>query len=90
MTIELSINLPCGEQALECEYEPEEHYIDEVFVGGELLEVQSLFVSDGEKFIPLREYLNGECDREYAEQREEQLDIMREQHALDKQDMGLK
>jgi len=89
--IELVVTLPCGEQCINCSYEPEEHSIEEMWIGdGEPFEGQSLFVSNGKEFIPLREYLEGECNREYAEQREEQRDMMREQHAQNKADMGLK
>jgi len=91
MTVELIVKLPSGEQCFNCSYEPDSHSIEEVWTGdGDPFESYGLFIHDGKNFIALIDYLAAECDREYAEQREEQRDIMREQHAQNKIDLGLK
>lgn len=83
MTIELVVTLPSGEQCFTCSYEPEDHYIEDIWTGdGDYFEPYGLFIHDGKKFVDLREYLEAECDREYAENHMEHMDEMRKQHKL--------
>lgn len=75
MNFSLKVFIDGNENAFECEYCPDDHYIDDVRVNDAEFDIDGLFVSTG-RFpdvvtVSLREALTSKCDLAYAENREE-------------------
>lgn len=92
----LEIHIDANDNAYQVEYCPHDHEIEEVLVrysGTDApieIEVDGLYVADGEKFIPLMDALLEAAAIQYAEEfGTSEQSIMREQHSLSRAQLGI-